>query len=377
MDFDFSEEQQTLREQARRLFADGRARARRAMESASGHDAELWRRAVEMGLPAAAVPEAQGGLGLGHLELCVVAEEAGRSLAPLPLSPSVLYATEALKLAGGDAAQQWLPRLAAGEALATVAFNEDGGTWDRMPAARVENGRLHGVKTPVALAQADVAVVSAAATEDGAGYGWWLVELRGAGVRAQAVDALDGVRKYAQISFDGAPAWRLGTPGQGTALAVRLLDIAAVLTSFEQLGGAEALLEASVEYAKTRRAFGALIGANQAVKHRLADIYTKVQLARGHCYYGAWALATMAPELPLAAAGARLAATDAFGFAAEEAIELHGGIGFTWENDCHLYYRRARVLALELGSRRHWTDRLADELSACVDAPQRERVHGL
>ena len=377
MDFDFSAEQQALREQLLRLFTDGRGRARRVMESGARYDAELWRHAVEMGLPAAAVPEAQGGHGLGHLELCVTAEEAGRSLAPIPLSPSVFHATEALKLAGGEAAAQWLPRLAVGEALGTVAFNEQIGTWDRVPAARVENGRLLGVKTPVALASANFAVVSASAPEDGAGYGWWLAELNAEGVGVQAIETLDRMRQYAEITFDRAPVQRLGAPGQGAELTARLLNIAAILCAFEQLGGAEALLKLCVEYAKTRRAFGTFIGTNQAVKHRLADLYTKLQLARGHCYYGAWALATMAPELSLAAAGARLAATEAFGFAAEEAIQLHGGIGFTWENDCHLYYRRARVLALELGSRRRWTNHLSEELSAWIDAPQRERVHGL
>jgi alkylation response protein AidB-like acyl-CoA dehydrogenase len=377
VDFDFSPEQQSLRDQIRRLFADGPARARKLIGADAGHDAGLWSQAIGMGLTAAAVPEQYGGLGLGALELCVAAEEAGRSLAPVPLSSSVFYATEALKLAGEAVAAEWLPRLAEGTAFATVAFTEGRGTWDAAPAAHVRSGRLFGIKTPVADPGADIAIVSAASPKDGEGYGWWLVELRGEGVTQRPIETLDCLRQHRLCQFAGAPVRRLGEPGEGALLATRLLDAAAVLTAFEQLGGAEALLETCIEYAKTRRAFGSVIGVNQAVKHRLADLYTKVQLARGHCYYGAWALSSASPELPLAAAGARLAATDAFSFAAEEAIELHGGIGFTWESDCHLYYRRARALALSLGNRRRWADRLVSALELRVDASVQDIANGL
>lgn len=366
MNFQFSEEQEELRRQAQRLLSDSLARARRILESGEAVDAALWGRMVEMGWPAAGIPEEQGGLGLGGLELCVLAEEVGRGLAPTPFVSSVLHATEALKIAGGPAADAWLPLLASGERVATVAFTEGGaGSWDAAPAATVRGGRLTGTKTPVAdgLA-ADVVLVSARDPEDGGGFGWWLVDLRGDGVERTALTAIDRVRKHAALRFDAAPALRLGEAGQGATLARRAMDVAAVLTAFEQLGGAETALAMSVEYAKTRKTFGSLIGVNQAVKHRLADMYTKIQLARGHAYYGAWALAAGAAELPVAAAGARLAATDALGFAAEEAVELHGGIGFTWESDCQLFYRRARLLALGLGNRERWTDRLVTALAA-------------
>lgn len=377
MNFDFSEEQQALRDQARRLFADARARARRLIDSDQGHDAALWSQMVDMGLAAAAIPEPQGGLGLGALELCVVAEEVGHSLAPVPFASSVLYATEALKLVGGAVATAWLSRLAEGAVIGTVAFTEGNGSWDAVPQAHVEAGRLYGYKQPVSDADADFAIVSARCADSGAGFGWWVVDLHAHGITKQPLAAVDCVRRQARIGFDGVAAQRLGAPGQGAALSTRMLDIAAVLTAFEQLGGAEALLVDTVEYAKTRRAFGSLIGVNQGVKHRLADLYAKIQLARGHCYYGAWALSTCAAELPVAAAGARLAATDAFTFAAEEAIELHGGIGFTWENDCHLYYRRARLLALGLGNRSRWSDRLIQALSARRASAKQEAVHGL
>jgi acyl-CoA dehydrogenase len=359
MNFDFSEEQEELRRQARRLLAGGLAAARATLSGGPARDQPLWTQVVEMGWPAAAIPEEHGGLGLGPLELCVLAEELGRTLAPVPFVTSVLHATEALKLCVGDAqAATLLPQLAGGELVATVAFADSG--WNALPSARVEGGRLSGYKALVADgALAGVAIVSARAFEDGDGFGWWIVNLRAEGVRVEGAPAIDAVRQYAGVTFDGAPAARLGQPGQGAALADRLLDIVAVYDAFEQLGGAEAVMAISLDYVKTRQAFGRVVGGYQAVKHKLADMYVKIQLARSHAYYGAWAVLNDAPELPLCAAGARLAATDAFTFAAEESVELHGGIGFTWESDCQLYYRRARLLAAALGGRATWSSRLA------------------
>lgn len=378
MNFDFSPEQQALRDQVRRLFADGRVRARKLVESGQRYDAALWAQLVELGGAAASIPEAQGGIGLGALELCVIAEEAGRSLAPVPFMSSVVHASEALKLAGGVVADEILPRLAEGSVEATVAFAENDGTWDAQPKSRVEHGLMHGVKDAVTDPEAGIAVVSAHAAPDGEGYGWWLVDLSSTGVRREVISAVDVVRRFARLHFDGAPARRLGAPGSGAQMTARLMDIVAIITAFEQIGGAEAQLARCVDYAKTRKAFGGPIGVFQGVKHRLADIYVKIELARGHALYGAWALSTDARELSVAAAGARIAATEAFSFAGEEAIEMHGGIGFTWEDDCHLYYRRARVLALELGSRRRWAARLVAALAArSLPAPASEVAHGL
>lgn len=362
MNFEFSEEQEALRTQLRRLLDEHRASPRQVMERGAAYDRELWASLVDMGLAAAAIDERHDGLGLGALELCVAAEETGRRLAPVPFASSVLRATEALKLAGGAIADEWLPKLANASVIGTLAFVEGHGSWDAKPAAYVRNGRLSGDKALVADPIADFAIVSAVAEEDGTGWGWWLTDLRDAGVERKPIDTIDCLRSHARLCFDVAPVIRLGEPGEGATLTAKLMDIVAVYTAFEQIGAAQMLLETCVDYAKTRRAFGNFIGANQAVKHRLADMYTRIELARAHCYYGAWALANGSAELPLAAAGARLAATAACSFAAEEAIELHGGIGFTWENDCHLYYRRARLLALELGNRSRWSDRLVAAL---------------
>lgn len=372
MNFDFSEEQEEIRRQAKRFLAECREQLRSVLESDVSHDAGAWQTVVDMGWPAAAIAEEYGGLGLGYLELCVLAEEFGAALIPVPFVSSVLQATEAIKLANDEQqSAEWLPGLASGVTIATLAFAEGlaGRSWSDRPLARVENGRLHGCKTPVAdgLA-ADVAVVSAVSAEDGEGFGWWLVPLEQAGVTRQAEDAVDRVRKHATLQFDGAEAIRLGRPGAGREMAARLMDIAAVLTAFEQLGGAEAALAMAIDYSKTRQAFGRTIGSYQALKHKMADIYVKNQLARSHAYFGAWALTHGAPELPLAAAGARLAASDAFNFAAEENVEIHGGIGFTWESDCQLLYRRARLLAVSVGGRQRWSRLLVDALVRQADA---------
>jgi len=167
----------------------------------------------------------------------------------------------------------------------------------------------------------------------------------------------------AQITFAGAPAQALGPAGGGWELVERLMDRAAVLIAFEQVGGAQAALDMAREYALGRFAFGRPIASFQAIKHKLVDMYVATELARSNAYYAAWALSTGAPELPVAAAAARVSATEAFWLSAKENIQTHGGMGFTWEFDCHLYYRRAKLLALALGSVRHWKHELITRLS--------------
>jgi acyl-CoA dehydrogenase len=373
MNFDFSEEQEDIRRQARRFLTEQREHRRTVLEGDAPYDLAAWQAVVEMGWPAAAIAEEHGGLGLGYLELCVLAEEFGSTLVAVPFVSSVLHATEAIKLANDEPqASEWLPKLAAGELIATLAFAEGqpGHSGSDRPLARVEEGYLTGCKTPVAdgLA-ANLAVVSACSAEDGDGFGWWLVRLDQPAVSRRPDSAVDRLRKHATLQFEGARATRLGQPGNGQAMATRLMNVSAVLTAFEQLGGAEAALAMAIDYSKMRQAFGRIIGCYQALKHRLADVYVKNQLARSHAYYGAWALVHDAPELPLAAAGARLAAIDAFGFAAEENIEVHGGIGFTWESDCQLFYRRARLLAATLGGRQRWSRQLVSALASQSNAP--------
>ncbi len=185
----------------------------------------------------------------------------------------------------------------------------------------------------------------------------------------EAVETIDPSRSHARIGFENTPAEPLGASGDGERLLRRVQDRAAVLFAFEQVGGAQRSLEMARDYALQRYAFGRPIGSFQAIKHKLADVYVATELARSNAYYGAWALARDAPELPLAAAAARISASEAYFLAAKENIQVHGGMGYTWEFDCHLYYRRAKLLSLALGSTRLWKDRLITQLET-ANAPR-------
>jgi acyl-CoA dehydrogenase len=188
------------------------------------------------------------------------------------------------------------------------------------------------------------------------------VDLKGAGVSRRAQDCIDPSRKHAEIVFDNASAEALGKIGDGWANSNAVLNRAAVLMAFEQVGGADICLAMSKDYAMSRYAFGRPIGSFQAIKHKLADMYVNNELARSNAYYGAWALADGEAELPLAAAAARVSATEAFHLASKENIQTHGGVGFTWDFDCHLFYRRSKHLALTLGAAPYWKNRLVDQL---------------
>jgi acyl-CoA dehydrogenase len=369
MNFDFSEDQKLLREQARKLLADKcPPRAVRAvLEGAAGYDAPLWRSIAEMGWLGTAIPEAYGGLGLGALELCVIAEELGRVLAPVPFSSTICQFVQALLLAGSEEQKQrLLPEIVSGAVIGTFARVEaPGGVTPRSIRASFRAGRLSGSKTAVAdgmEAHFAVALVRTSEEAGERGLSLSLVDLHSKGVQRQKLDSIDPSRKHAQLTFDHVAAELLGPVGEGWEIARQVLDRAAVLMAFEQVGGADACLAMATDYARTRHAFGRAIGSFQAIKHKLADIYIGNELARSNAYYGAWALSTNARELPLSAAAARISATQAFDFAANESVQVHGGIGFTWEADCHLFQKRARELALALGPQRVWKDRLVTEL---------------
>ena len=364
MNFDFSAEQKQLRDQARRFLADKcpPSAVRAVLEGAQSYDRDLWLGLGEMGFLGAAIPEEYGGVGLGHLELCVIAEELGRALAPVPTVSSIYLAAEFLMLAGAEAQKQaWLPKLASGAAIGTFAFGEGTGrVTERSIKATVANGKLSGVKAPVA--DGDIADVAVVAARDGGAISLFVVDLNGSGVSRSTVDSIDPTRSQATLTFKDAPAERLGAAGDGWRLAQAVMDRAAILIAFEQVGGADRALEMGRDYALERMAFGRQIGSFQAVKHMLADMYVSATLARSNAYYGAWALSTEAAELPVAAATARVSATEAFQHCAKNNIQVHGGMGFTWAFDCHLFYRRSNGLALALGGQSTWEDLLIDRL---------------
>ena len=360
MNFEFSDEQNLLREQAAGFLQEHcpMSAVRAVLDGDAAYDAELWTRIAELGWTATSIPEQYGGLGLSYLELCVIAEELGRAVAPVPFSSSVYLATEAILLAGsGSQKERWLPKLATGEAIGTFAFGE--GPGQPSPAGlgtAARNGKLTGAKIPVADGDiADIAVVVVKA-DGGDGASLHLVEL--SGVERTAVATLDPTRSHARIALDDTPAEPLGADGEGWSLTQRLLDRAAVLFAWEQVGGACAALEMAKDYAMERYAFGRPIASYQAIKHKLAHAYVKNTLARSNGYYGAWALDTDAGELPLAAATARVSATQAYYYASKENIQTHGGMGFTWEFDCQFHYRRAKLLSVNIGSEPTWQDKL-------------------
>jgi len=369
MNFDFSDEQKQLRDQARKFLAEKcpPKAVRAVLEGKAPYDRDLWKGLAEMGFLGVAIPEDYGGTGAGYLELCVIAEELGRALAPVPFSSTVYLAAEAILLAGSEAQKQkWLPLIASGEAIGTLAlFEGKGNPSPQSIRLTASGGHLNGVKKPVPdEIIADFAIVAACTASSGrdTDISLFLVDMKAEGIEAKALTNVDPTHGQAELSFKNCRAEPLGSPGEGWSVISQLLDRAAVLIAFEQVGGADRALEMGRDYALDRIAFGRPIGSFQAIKHMLADMYVSATLARSTCYYGAWALSTNASELGEAAAAARISATQAFQHCAKNNIQVHGGMGFTWEFDCHLYYRRANATALALGSMSYWEDALIDRM---------------
>jgi alkylation response protein AidB-like acyl-CoA dehydrogenase len=368
MNFDFSDDQKLLKEQVRKFLTDKCPMkvVRRVLDGSETHADEVWKGLVDLGVPATTIPEEFGGLGLGPLELCVIAEEIGRAAAPVPFDTSVILATEAIKLAGSEAQKnKWLPLLASGQATGTLAVSEG----PQPPKPRnirttFGNGRLNGKKVPVPdgeLASFAVVLVNTGGQGDRA-LSLVIADLKQSPALKKRVETIDPARKHAEVNFNAAAAELLGGEGEGWRLLERIYDAAAVYFAFAQVGGAEAAMYMARDYALQRQAFGRAIGSYQAIKHKLADCYVKLELARSNSYYGAMMLAEGGSDLPLAAAAARIAATEAYDFASKENIQTHGGIGFTWEADTQFHLRRARLMALSIGGPMAWKDKLVTRL---------------
>src|SRR5512135_400925 len=369
MNFDFSDDQKQLRDTARKFLAEKcpPKAVRAVIDGKAPYDRDLWKGLAEMGFLGVAIPESYGGTGAGYLELCVIAEEIGRALAPVPFSSTVYLAAEAILLAGSEAQKQkWLPLVASGEAIGTFALFEGKGNPSPQSIRLIASGgQLNGLKKPVPDGTiADFAIVAARTGSSGrdTDISLFLVDMKAEGVEAKALTNIDPTHGQAELTFKNCKAEPLGAAGEGWSVVLQVLDRAAVLLAFEQGGGSDRALEMGRDYALDRIAFGRPIGSFQAVKHMLADMYVSATLARSNSYYGAWALSTNASELPEAAAAARISATQAFQHCAKNNIQVHGGMGFTWEFDCHMYYRRANALALGLGSLSYWEDQLIDRM---------------
>ena len=352
MNFDLSEEQKMLAEQARLLLRERTPfdHLRKLIDAGAEWDEPLWRELATMGFLGANIPEAFGGLGLSELDLGVIAEELGRANAATPFFSSIVLAADAIALGGSPAQKaQWLAKLASGEAVGCFASAEGPGP---LLGAKTtcENGALSGVKTPVA----DAGVASLAVVQ--AGDGLVLVELDQPGVQRAPLQSFDQLRPHYRVAFDNARAETL--PGADRAMIATLFDRAAVQASFEATGAAEACLYMARDYAMGRQIFGRPLAGFQAIKHKLAELAVAIEMARSNAYFGGWAAGEAPQELPAAAAAARLTAIVAFETAARENLQVHGGIGYTFEANCHFYYRRERAHAVALGARGYWVERL-------------------
>lgn len=350
MNFDLSDEQKMLAEAARGLLAERSSydRLRTLVDSGVDWDAALWSELAAMGFLGANIPEKFGGVGLTELDLGVISEELGRANAAVPFFSSIILAADAIRLAGSDhQKERWLPQLASGEAIGCFAYAEGAG--DASGNIEFRDGKLRGFKTPVADAAA--ATVAVVLLGDGS---MTLVELDQPSVIRSRLESFDELRPHYRLDFDGAAAESMPIAG----MVETLFDRAAVQASFEGVGGAQACLEMARDYALERQIFGRSLASYQSIKHKLAEIAVAIELARSNAYFGGWATANAPEELPGAAAAARLTGIAAFETAARENLQVHGGIGYTFEANCHFYYRRERTLALSLGNREFWSERL-------------------
>ncbi|MEQ8992676.1 MAG: acyl-CoA dehydrogenase family protein [Pseudomonadales bacterium] len=374
----FSDEQRQFRDFVARFFREQSpvTRARELMLSESGYDPELWRRlGGELGLTGVHVPEAYGGQGFGAVELGIVLEEMGRVVYCGPYFGSAVLATYAL-LEGATAAQQerWLPPLAAADIIGSLALAEPGGGWEAgavQASARKSAGRwrLEGTKSYVLDGQIADLFIIAARELGSAGpeaVSLFAVQAGAPGLEVEPLQTVDATRPLSRLRLSGVDAELLGEPGAAEPVLRRVLDRAAVALASEMVGGAQALLDSAVSYAKLRVQFGRLIGSFQAIKHKCADMLLAVELAKSAAYGAAEAAAREASvdELREAAALAKALGAEAFLQAAADTIQIHGGIGFTWENDTHLYFKRARGSEVLLGTPAAFRDRFVEYVSA-------------
>jgi alkylation response protein AidB-like acyl-CoA dehydrogenase len=369
VNFAFSEEQEELRKSVRRFLEDKSASAevRRLMETTEGYDPAVWSQmAQQLGLQGLAIPEEYGGSGYTYVELVVVLEEMGRALLCAPYFSTVVLAANALLSSGDDSAKkEYLPGIASGDTIATVALTEDSGRWDEagVTLAATNSGRgwtLDGHKSFVIDGHTAKLILVPARTA--AGVSLFAVDGGASGLTRTALATMDQTRKQARLEFAGTPAKLVGTDGGGWTTLSKTLDLAAVALAAEQVGGAQKVLDMSVEYAKVRVQFGRPIGSFQAIKHKCADMLLEVESAKSAAYYAGWAAAEDSDELPTVACLAKAYCSDAYFHAAAENIQIHGGIGFTWEHDAHLYFKRAKSSELYLGDPTYHRELLAQRI---------------
>jgi alkylation response protein AidB-like acyl-CoA dehydrogenase len=364
----FTEEQEELRASAKRFLEDRSSShvVRQLMETEAGFDERTWKQMADLGWLGIAIPEAYGGLGFGFVELTVLLEEMGRWLLCAPFFSSIVLASNEILNAGSEEQKaDLLPSLADGSVRATFALCEDSGRWDAdgISLTATANGsghRLDGTKMYVLDGHTADLLVVAARTEEGVAL--FVVEADADGLTRTRLDTLDLTRKQARIDFESIDAEILGAPGSGAPALSKTLDQAAVALSAEMVGGAQWCLDTAADYARNRIQFGRPIGSFQAIKHKCADMLRQVEMARSAAYYAAWAAADDTDDLPTVASLAKSYCSEAYFHAAADNIQIHGGIGFTWEHDAHLYFRRAKSSELFLGDPSYHRELLAQRI---------------
>lgn len=376
MQYTFTDEQEEFRLVVRRFMDDQSpsTAVRKLMATDSGFDPEVWKLlSQELGLPGIHIPEAYGGQGFGFVELCIVLEEMGRALLCAPYFSATALAATTILMAGTDAQKQaLLPDIANGATFAALALTEVSGDWspgatETTATVNGDSFRLSGSKSFVVDgAIADLLIVLARTPGTSGAYGLSLFTVpgNGTGVSRRALHSLDPTRKLARIDFAEAPAQLLGGLNDGGATVPKVLDLAVIALSNEMVGGAQKMLSSAVDYAKLRMQFGRLIGSFQAIKHKCADMLLEVELAKSTAYYAAAAAAENAADLPAVASLAKACASDTYMKAAQACIQIHGGIGFTWENDTHLYFKRAKSSQVFLGDANYHREQLAQRWEA-------------
>ncbi|MCL4443927.1 MAG: acyl-CoA/acyl-ACP dehydrogenase [Actinobacteria bacterium] len=369
MNFTFTEEQEELRRQVRRFLEEKSpiSEVRRLMETDDGYDKSVWdQMAGQLGLTALIIPEEYGGAGFGYVELTVVLEEMGAALLCAPFYSTVALATNALLLSGDEQAKKdLLPGIASGETIATFAYVEDSGRWDidgvELVASNGSNGwTLNGSKMFVVDGNTASSIIVAAKTPKGVSL--FAVNGDADGLTRTSLTTMDMTRKQSKLEFSATPARLVGEDGAAADVISKTLDRAAIALAAEQVGGAQKCLDMAVEYAKNRIQFGRPIGSFQAIKHKCADMLMEVESARSAAYYGGWALADDSDEVPVVASLAKSYCSEAYFHAAAENIQIHGGIGFTWEHDAHLYFKRAKTSELFLGDPSYHRELLATRI---------------
>ena len=367
--YSFSDDQLELADHFQKLLQSNASMrdVRRIFEGTDPYHLDLWKKMAEGGWLGLITDEKYGGSGLAMDDLCLLGREIGKTLAPLPFLGHVCLATQALCVAGSESnKKEYLKRFSDGSLLATLAFREAAqDDWRKTPSATVNNNYLTGKKIAVPNgACADTVIVSACDldSEDGENISLYLADLNASSITRTKSDTIDPASNYASVDFNSTKVTRLHDDDLSSAVFEQIIYRATIVNAFIQSGSAESAFEMARNYSLERVAFGRQIGLFQAIKHKLARMYESQSIAQANCQFGAWAIKQNSPLLGLAAASSHLAASESFNHCAAQNNRIHGGISATWEHDCHLYYRRAKLSSLILGSSITWNNILVENL---------------